>query len=307
MLKIGVMGLGNICQKAYLPLYSQMQDSLKVILASNNQEKVQHLQKKYGFSQVVTNLDDLLAQNIDACFIHSATQVHYAFIKQCLKAGVAVYVDKPISEDFSEVQELIALANSKQLPFYVGFNRRYVPLLTPLTKNSSTQFYLQKNRRKGGGEPAYLLYDLMIHLMDTAVFLMHGDVQLADSQIVTQAGVLQRVNCRLVNRQQTAFLTCNFNAGANQEIMQSESHQGTYRLTNLNHLVHFAQEETHFVPADWQENLTTRGFKACLLDFLQAVEKWRAGESFPVQPYLLQSHQLIAEILAANENNSERK
>ncbi len=37
-MKVGVLGLGNIAQKAYLPVYTQMQDQAAFYFATRNKE-----------------------------------------------------------------------------------------------------------------------------------------------------------------------------------------------------------------------------------------------------------------------------
>lgn len=117
-MKIGVLGLGNIAQKAYLPLYSLFQDELEVVLVSRDLTKAEALRKKYGFQKVLSSLEELLKENIEACFVHTATHTHYEICKELLKAGIAVYVDKPISENLEETKELMNLAKKKKLTFF---------------------------------------------------------------------------------------------------------------------------------------------------------------------------------------------
>lgn len=298
-MKIGVLGLGNIAQKAYLPLYSKMQAEHDFILASRSPEKAIALQKKYGFSAVASSADDLLAQHIEACFIHTATSTHYALAKKMLTAGVAVYLDKPLSENLAEAQELVALSETSGVPLVVGFNRRFVPLLQPLKNATATQFIVQKNRVNDSGAVAYELYDLFIHVLDTALYLLADTPQLADYEIVAQDDQLARVFCRLQTPTQTALVSCNLQAGANFEMAESQGAAGIYRLENLARLTHFNEAgETVTVPSDWQETLVTRGFNQAVDYFLAQVEQFSQGLPFVAQKNQLASHELIATMLA---------
>lgn len=58
----------------------------------------------------------MIEVKIDACFVHVATKVHGAVVRQLLQAGIHVFVDKPLSEDLAEVKELQALAAAKSAP-----------------------------------------------------------------------------------------------------------------------------------------------------------------------------------------------
>ena len=45
-MKIGIIGLGGIAQKAYLPVLTQMKD-VELILSTRNQETLKSIQEKY--------------------------------------------------------------------------------------------------------------------------------------------------------------------------------------------------------------------------------------------------------------------
>lgn len=114
-MKIGVIGIGGIAQKAYLPTYAKMRKEATFIFATRREEVREKIAQKYNFEHTVATIDELLAEKIDACFIHVATSVHFEIAKQCLNAGVAVFIDKPVSEKLQEVQELQQLAKEKGL------------------------------------------------------------------------------------------------------------------------------------------------------------------------------------------------
>ena len=144
-MKIGVIGLGNIAQKAYLPTYSECRHLAEFVLATRNPETRQKIADQYGFTETVGTIEELIEAKIDACFVHVATKVHGAVVRQLLQAGIHVFVDKPLSEELAEVKELQALAVAKNLRLMVGFNRRFAPyteVLKIFLKNK--QFLLKR-------------------------------------------------------------------------------------------------------------------------------------------------------------------
>ena len=84
MLKIGVLGLGSIAQKAYLPVYVKSNQRATFVYATRNQEVQAQLTEKYRLPQIYDTLDDLIEQKIDACMIHTATNTHIEMIEKCL-------------------------------------------------------------------------------------------------------------------------------------------------------------------------------------------------------------------------------
>lgn len=130
-----------------------------------------------------------MAEKIDACFIHVATSVHFEIAKQCLNAGVAVFIDKPVSEKLQEVQELQQLAKEKGLLFMVGFNRRFAPMVDQLKQLPQKKvIHLEKNEPNHAMNTQYGIYDLFIHLVDTAVFLLDDEVMKVHSKIREEKG-----------------------------------------------------------------------------------------------------------------------
>lgn len=120
MEKIGVIGLGNIAQKAYLPVMASLQDKYEWHLTTRNVEKGQKLAAKYGFTHLHQTLDQLIAEKPLAVFVHTPTSTHENVIKQLLNAGINVYVDKPVSEDLQVVEELYKLADTNNLMLTCG-------------------------------------------------------------------------------------------------------------------------------------------------------------------------------------------
>lgn len=168
-MKIGVIGIGGIAQKAYLPTYAKMRKEASFIFATRNDETRDKISREYNFVNTVATIDELLAEKIDACFIHVATKVHFEIAKQYLEAGVSVFIDKPVSENLQEVRELQELAKSNKLLFMVGFNRRFAPMVEQLKQLPQKHvIHLEKNEPNHAMNTQYGIYDLFIHLVESA-------------------------------------------------------------------------------------------------------------------------------------------
>ena len=131
-MKVGVIGIGNIAQKAYLPIMAEMRDTVEWHLCSRNKETLELVGMKYGFDRLYTDMDEWMDSGIEAAFVHVATAAHGKVIRSLLGRGISVYVDKPISDDLDEVKQLIKLADPKGLLLTAGFNRRFAPMVRRL-------------------------------------------------------------------------------------------------------------------------------------------------------------------------------
>lgn len=295
-MKIGVIGLGSIAQKAYMPTYRSHQET-EFIFATRNAETRQQLAAKWGIPYIYQELDELLQVGIEACIIHSATASHYQLVKRCLEAGVHVYVDKPLSEELAEVDELLALAEARGLLLMVGFNRRYAPFVKELAQlPDKGLMILQKNRVAGIGAPKFMVFDLFLHVVDTAVFLLEEELTDQQGDVTIVDGLLQRCSLQLKTASQTVICSMDLVSGVNFEQVQVDTPQGTYLLRDLDKLtVMTAAGDQQRRFGDWEGTLAKRGFEESIAVFVAAVA---AGETqLPSQKNIRLSHALCAGLL----------
>lgn len=296
MLKIGVVGIGTIAQKAYLPVMATMQDEVEWHLSTRNQEVLHQIAAKYGFAHVHSTVENLLDSGIEAVFIHAATSVHYSLIKTFLEKNIHVYVDKPISENIEETKELLEFAEQKNLLLTCGFNRRFAPLVQQLKSvPNKNMILIQKDRVYGSKEVRYAIYDLFLHLADTALFLLDDSVQRVEARVISENEKLKRVWMVVETSQISCVVTMNYEAGVNREIMEVQSSGGIYRVTDLNETIILqdgTQRKVTF--PDWEPTLIKRGFEPIVRQFVKALQ---TGIN-PVSPdTTLASHQLCEQVL----------
>jgi len=84
-------------------------------------------------SALFTDLGRALAElEPDAVLVNTPSELHFAQTKQCLEAGCHTLVAKPVTNDFAQAVELVALAKAKGLKHCVAqqirYNRHYTAL-----------------------------------------------------------------------------------------------------------------------------------------------------------------------------------
>ncbi|MDN6639187.1 MAG: Gfo/Idh/MocA family oxidoreductase [Tetragenococcus halophilus] len=302
-MKVGVVGLGNIAQKAYLPNYIQMQDQAEFYFATRNKEVQEKLQNVYHLQHMKNNLDELLTAGIQACFIHTATASHYQLVKKCLENQVDVFVDKPLSENLAEVEELLALAKEKGCILMVGFNRRFAPMVEKLKiQKDKRMLLLQKNQVANDNPTSFELFDVFLHLVDTAVYLLDDSIQSFSSDICETTQHLEIAALKLETKQTTSLLTMDNKSGANQENYQLSTAQGTYHLANLTKLTNQKgrQEEVESFN-DWENTLVKRGFHPMVQAFLTALKTRSVADLR--QENIYDSHKICTEMLKQVEKS----
>lgn len=296
-MKFGVVGVGNIAKKAYLPSYSSRRNQGAFLFATRNSSVQKELREAFGFSSVYDTLDQLIIEGIDACFIHTATHTHFQLVKQCLENNIHVFVDKPLSENLQEVKQLQALAKEKKLLLMVGFNRRCAPMVTFLKQQPDKRvIHLQKNRVAAKQTTDFVIYDLFLHLVDTAVYLLDEPIKQVSSKVKESKGHMQWVSLTIETDTQLAILTMDLVSGANTEVYQLTTPKGTFTLTNLVDLQTQVEGETHLTSfGDWETTLAKRGFEQLVDAFIEGVKTRSATNLKQENIYL--SHQLCEQIL----------
>ncbi|HCM85588.1 MULTISPECIES: Gfo/Idh/MocA family protein [Enterococcus] len=295
-MKIGVIGIGGIAKKAYLPTYAKMRKEATFIFATRNEAVRNEIADEYSFSNTVATIDELLAEKIEAIFIHVATKAHFEIAKKCLEAGVAVFIDKPVSEDLQEVRELQELAKEKKLLFMVGFNRRFAPMVEQMKQLPQKRtIHLEKNEPDHAMNTQFGIYDLFIHLVDTAVYLLDDEIMSVRSKIREEDGQMVYAQMQLSTATTECILSMDFMSGGKMERYQVSSPKQTMILNQLTDLTirrGLVEEAQRF--GDWTTTLEKRGFEQLVISFLAALK----GEEADLrQENILLSHELCEQML----------
>ena len=176
MLKIGVIGLGDIAQKAYLPVLSKKE--IEVHLFTRDQVKLRDIGAKYRFNNLHASLDSMISAGIQAAFVHTATVSHEDIVTRLLDSNIHVFVDKPITYHFDSTERLLTLARKKDLILEVGFNRRYAPAIQNLRLlRNASMIIMQKNRKSLPGNVRTFIFDDFIHVVDTLLYLLPRPIE----------------------------------------------------------------------------------------------------------------------------------
>lgn len=78
--KVGIIGLGDIAQKAYLPVVTAHEQIEIAGIMSRSSATVESTGTKYRIPNQFTDLTDLLRCDLDAVFVHTPTETHFAAV-----------------------------------------------------------------------------------------------------------------------------------------------------------------------------------------------------------------------------------
>jgi predicted dehydrogenase len=127
-LKVAIAGLGFI-GPAHIEALRRIPNIEVVAISDIDEETAKAKALELGISFSTADLDQLLKSDIDSIHICTPNNLHYEMAKKALKAGKHVICEKPLATTVAEAEELIALADEKNLVNAVHFNIRYYPLI----------------------------------------------------------------------------------------------------------------------------------------------------------------------------------
>jgi predicted dehydrogenase len=92
-------------------------------------ERLAEVAKATGAKTASADYRQLLeVKDLDAVMISATPEaLHYPMARDCLEAGLHVFMEKPIAVELHEADDLIAIANRKGVKFTIGYSQRFNP------------------------------------------------------------------------------------------------------------------------------------------------------------------------------------
>lgn len=291
-LRIGVVGLGGIAQKAWLPVLGAATEWTLAAAWSPTRDKALRVCETWRIPYA-DSLASLAAQ-CDAVFVHTSTASHFAVVSELLTLGVHVCVDKPLAENLKDAERLVELAARKKLTLMVGFNRRFSPLYRELKQQMPQAASLRMDKHRadsvGPHDLRFTLLDDYLHVVDTALWLAGGRVQI-------QSGTLQTTDDGAMLYAEHHFSADNLQvttsmhrrAGSQREWVQAVTDGGLVDITDMRE---WREERGQGIIArpipGWQSVLEQRGFAGCARHFIECVQNQTVPETAGEQAILAQ-------------------
>ncbi|WP_407436669.1 Gfo/Idh/MocA family protein [Lelliottia sp.] len=291
-LRIGVVGLGGIAQKAWLPVLGAATDWTLAGAWSPTRAKALQICETWRMPYAVSLLD--LARECDAVFVHTSTASHYQVVTALLNAGVHVCVDKPLAENVSDAERLIELAARKNLTLMVGFNRRFSPVYQDLKAQlgSAASLRMDKHRTDsiGPNDMRFTLLDDYLHVIDTALWLADGNAQLNSGTLQTNGhGEMVYAEHHFSVDHVQVTTSMHRRAGSQRESVQAVTEGALYDITDMRE---WREEKGSGVItrpiASWQSTLEQRGFAGCARHFIECVQNQTVPETSGEQAIMAQ-------------------
>jgi predicted dehydrogenase len=161
--------------------------------------------------EVFTNLEQL-KNKVDAVTIAATTQAHYELALWCLNHGIHVNVEKPITAELRQAEELVKKARTQNLKLAVGHVERFNPAILEMKRmdfNPESFILRREGPFKTRAADVSVLHDLMIHDVDLLTWMSGSDIKdfhVEKKKVFTQTWDFAEVHVTLENGK-TATLT----------------------------------------------------------------------------------------------------
>ena len=127
MVNVGLIGCGYWGMN-YVRVFSELSDSGQVTVCDTNPKRLREVQQRFPRVQTVADVQQILDNDdIHAVVIATPTCTHYEVTRKCLTHGKHVLVEKPLTLEVAEGEELVDLAETKRRSLMVGHTFLYNP------------------------------------------------------------------------------------------------------------------------------------------------------------------------------------
>ncbi|RPI18541.1 MAG: gfo/Idh/MocA family oxidoreductase [Ignavibacteriae bacterium] len=184
-IKAGLIGcghLGSIHCKLLNEISNKRQDIEFIGIYDIDGSRTNEISDKFKIKSF-NSYDELLSE-INSVIIVTPTSTHYDIAAKAIEKGINIFIEKPVTSNVNEANELINLAKNTNCKIQVGHVERFNPALTSLAKYNLQPLFIESHRLSQfnpRGTDVSVIHDLMIHDIDIILHLVKSPVKTIDA------------------------------------------------------------------------------------------------------------------------------
>jgi hypothetical protein len=181
-LRVGVVGVGYL-GRFHAQKYARNRDANLVAVADLNLAQAERVAAEVS-TKPFQDYRELLGQ-VDAVSIVTPTLHHFAIARDFLAAGVHVLLEKPMTQNVEEADQLIELARKNGCILQVGHLERFNSAFQAIYPLLRKPMFLEAHRLalfNERGLEVDVILDLMIHDIDIALHIVGSPVERIHAQ-----------------------------------------------------------------------------------------------------------------------------
>lgn len=132
-IKWGMIGCGNVTEKKSGPAFSKVPNSSLVAVMGRSAEKAADYAQRHSVPKWYADVDALINdEEVNAIYIATPPDVHLEYAEKAMRAGKAVYVEKPMARNAAECEAMNQVSRETGVPLFVAYYRRMLPYFVKL-------------------------------------------------------------------------------------------------------------------------------------------------------------------------------
>lgn len=189
-IRCAVLGLGRLGLHHAKNLATHQIAGAKLVSVVDPMEgRAEQVAREFGLKSWTENSDDVFeSPDIDAVVIVTPTSTHADMIKRAALNGKPVFVEKPLTQNLQEADEILQTIEQTKTICQVGFMRRFDPAYAEAKRRIEAgdigkPLYFKGITRDAGSPPAEFIkhsgrmfLDVSIHDYDIARYLMGAEI-----------------------------------------------------------------------------------------------------------------------------------
>jgi predicted dehydrogenase len=183
-IKVAVLGTGSL-GKEHVRIYADLARSGGIDFVGIYDVSIdlaQRLASKHS-TRAFSSLNDAVTA-AEAFSIVTPTSTHYALARQLLSQRKHLLIEKPITDNAAEAQELVALAQANNCVLQVGHVERFNPVLQYLETVATDPRFIETHRLSpfpARSTDIGVVLDLMIHDLDVVLAFVKSPLTSVDA------------------------------------------------------------------------------------------------------------------------------
>ena len=134
-IKWGIIGCGDVTELKSGQAYNKIVDSSLVAVMRRDAEKAADYARRHNVARWYSDADDLLNDaDVNSVSIATPPSSHLEYAKRAIAKGLNIYVEKPVTRNAAEAEEMAAAVRESGAKLVVAHYRRAVPMFLHVKK-----------------------------------------------------------------------------------------------------------------------------------------------------------------------------
>lgn len=175
-IKVGVIGVGHL-GRLHARIYSELEGVELVAVSDTDRARAEEIARQTG-SRFFLDYSELQGK-VDAVSIAVPTGIHHKVASYFLNEGMDVFIEKPITENLNDAEDLLRKAEDGNLIIQVGHIERFNPGYVALSGLVKKPRFIEAHRLSPfveRGTDVDVNLDLMIHDIDIILSLVKEEI-----------------------------------------------------------------------------------------------------------------------------------